>query len=84
MNSEFVHQNARAYAKKLAALTNDRGEQIERACRSLIGRPPGKLEKARLSSFLESYEKTLGNTNEGALEALFRVLVASNEFIYLD
>ncbi|MEE3053286.1 MAG: PSD1 and planctomycete cytochrome C domain-containing protein [Planctomycetota bacterium] len=84
MNSEFVHQNARAYAKKLAALTNDRGEQIERACRSLLGRPPGKLERARLSSFLESYEKTLGNTDESALEALFRVLVASNEFIYLD
>ena len=84
MNSEFVHHNASAYAKKLAALTSDRGEQIERACRSLLGRPPGKLEKARLSSFLESYEKNFGNTDESALEALFRVLVASNEFIYLD
>ena len=69
MNSEMVHEEAGYLAKRLKG---DRAEQIRQAFELVLGRPATAEELARLGAF------------PGGTEALCRMLLNSNEFLYVD
>ena len=72
LNSPQVHR-----AAKLAAASES--VEVTSLYRTVLGRVPTEAEKERATAYLATYEKR----NRG-LEALCRVLFASNAFLYLD
>ena len=86
MNNEFFEQRARTFAARLlepAGLT-DR-ERIERAVRQAWGRPAETAELDDLSRFVASYpsQRTEPEAPAGWV-SLCRLLLASNNFFYID
>ena len=79
MNSPFFHQQAESFAKRLPPLADD-GERINAAFRLLFQRVPTGTEAAQGKSFAENYP---GNA-EQKWAAYTRVLLASNEFLFVD
>jgi hypothetical protein len=85
MNNAFVHEQARAFAERLAREAADEGARIERAYRLAFGRPPAGEERAAAARHLSEARAIAGGGAEGpAWESLARVLFLSNEFIYVD
>jgi hypothetical protein len=83
MNDPFVHRQA----GRLAA----RAGGVDRLYRLALGRPPSSDEAAKVKGHLESYVARLAALGvpeaqrpAKALASLARVLLASNEFLYLD
>ena len=76
MNSELVHQAA----SNIAATRPDSfvSEVIHHLYKKLLNRQATSGELSRAKVFLESY------TKDGAWAAFVRVILASNEFLYLD
>ncbi len=69
MNSEMVHEEAGYLAKRLKG---DRSAQIRQAFELVLGRTATSDEVAKLGAF------------PGEVEALCRILLSSNEFLYVD
>ncbi|MBY0504610.1 MAG: PSD1 and planctomycete cytochrome C domain-containing protein [Bryobacteraceae bacterium] len=69
MNSEMVHEEASHLAKRL---TGDRPSQISQAFALILGRAATGDEVAKLSGY------------SGGLEGICRILLNSNEFLYVD
>jgi cytochrome c553 len=87
LNDPFVHARAESLARRLAPLPT--GERLDRACQLLFGRPAASADQERASRFLQGYRAELSGTPEGqrdqaAWAALLRVLMSSNEFVYLN
>jgi hypothetical protein len=72
LNDPFVHKCADSLARRLNGLGTD--EKLDRACRLLYGRPAGEADRRAAARFLAT----------GDWPAWLRVMLASNEFIYLD
>jgi len=70
MNGDMVHEEAKQLARRLEG--GDRAGQIRRAFELVLNRTASAAEVERFSRF------------EGSLEALCRVLLNSNEFLYID
>ena len=70
MNGDLVHQEAKQLARKLEG--GDRASQVRRAFEVMLNRGARADEIEKFSRF------------EGSLEALCRVLLNSNEFLYID
>lgn len=87
MNSDFIQDNAQSFARKLLSLGENTEERIKSAFQMALARSPDVSEIKELSGFLESYQSKLEENPEKELRSwtsLCRVLLASNEFIYID
>lgn len=73
MNDQFLHTSAEKLAEKLATVPTDR-EKIDLAYRTLFGHPPTDDQVADAIDFLR----------DGTWAALCRVMLSSNEFLFVD
>jgi hypothetical protein len=79
-DSDFVNTEAKFFADRVRKESSpDQGEQIERAFLIAFGRVPADAEKAKIRAFLG----TIPSKEEGLI-GLCRVLLNSNEFLYVD
>jgi hypothetical protein len=93
LNSPFVREQASAFADDLArrpALADDTA-RLRRAYARALGRSPTPAETARASAFLTRADALLARAEPDAAkrrarvwQALCQVLLASNEFVYVD
>jgi hypothetical protein len=82
-NGDFVNQQARHFAERLARETgDDPGRQIERAYMLALCRPPSAEELTLMQDFLRREREDHGERR--ALEQLCRVVFNLNEFAYVD
>ncbi len=86
MNSKFVSEQADAVAKSVltdAAL--DPKAKVERVFLRVLNRTPSAAEVDNALSYAASFRQRFPKTNEAdAWQSMTRVLLASNEFIYVD
>jgi hypothetical protein len=73
MNDAFLHASAEKLATNLASLPTDR-EKIDLAYRTLFGHPPSDDQVADAIDFLR----------DASWSALCRVMLSSNEFLFVD
>jgi hypothetical protein len=77
MNSELMHASSKALAELvISKATKHRPAWM---IKHVLGRDPTKDETARGNAFVEKY-----GDEKGALAAFARVLLSSNEFLYMD
>ena len=79
MNSPFFHQQATGFANRLLLLADDR-ERIQAAFQLLFQRVATGADVSQANAFLEKHP---GNTDE-KWAAYARILLASNEFLFVD
>ena len=82
MNSRFLDEGARAFAQRLLDRAADDTERIELAYRWALARAPLAEERRRMEAFVSSYPQQ--GEKLAAWQGLCRVLMASNEFHYVD
>jgi hypothetical protein len=85
MNDPFIHARSESLAGKLQALPDDR-QRLDRACMLMFGRVSSKNEQDALERFRTAYAVTLpsGSAAQPSWSAWLRIMLGSNEFIYLD
>ena len=77
MNSELMHASSKALAELvISKATNNRPAWM---IEHVLGRDPTKDESDRGNTFVENY-----GDEKGALAAFARVLLSSNEFLYME
>jgi hypothetical protein len=91
MNDPLVHELSLALARRLLAERSDDAERLKLLYELSLARPPDDDENRSGGEFLARYTLALQAANTPpdqqsplAWAALARVLVTSNEFIYLD
>ena len=87
MNSEFVHEQSRAFAQQLAAHKVEEEDRIRLAFLMTTGRIPSEQQIQNAQTFLNAYANQLGETSPTLVEAwsaLARTLFSSNAFLYID
>jgi len=91
MNNAFVHEQSRKVAQRLARERSDMPGRVRLAYRLLLGREPEDAELETALAYLAEYREKFKTTTtrpvdgrETALASLARVLLASNEFNYID
>jgi len=78
MNGKLVTESTRAMAVALQAEPTD-ANRLSRAYHLTLGRPPRPDERTAWRSFLEGFDEPLS-----AWQSVCRVLVSSNEFVYIE
>jgi Protein of unknown function (DUF1553)/Protein of unknown function (DUF1549)/Planctomycete cytochrome C len=91
MNGELVHETAGTWAKRLIASQPNDQRRIESAYRTALGRAASKEELARAAQYIADARRVLqttgvasGEQGSEALASYLRVLLASNEFLFVD
>ncbi|MBL9124224.1 MAG: DUF1553 domain-containing protein [Planctomycetaceae bacterium] len=90
MNSEIVNeQSSRLAAQLLAGHANDPAARVGELYGMTLGRAPQQAETARALSFVGRYQASLESGDAPAREAsawqaLCRVILSSNEFLYVE
>jgi hypothetical protein len=90
MNNPFVHEQAAALATRLEREATDPLERIDRAWELSWGRRPTDRERQRACRYLEQFaaESTITDTGgiarRAAWSSLARILLAANEFLYVE
>jgi mono/diheme cytochrome c family protein len=91
LNSPFVLEQAKAFAKRLLAAPGDDATRIQLAIEAAHCRRPTDEETAELLAFLGRYQSTLAtlpnpsaDPRSGAWSGLARVLLTGNAFLYVD
>jgi len=91
LNDPFVHEQAQGLAGRLLAERSDEVSRIEHAFVLTLGRPPSDEERQTAAAFLAQSRQQLaatgvsdGERERQAYEALARVIVRINEFLYVD
>ncbi|NQV28079.1 MAG: DUF1549 domain-containing protein [Rhodopirellula sp.] len=79
MNAPFFHDQAASFAKRVTQLTDDRG-RVGLAFRLLYQRQPTPFESDQAVRFLNQYP----GSPEEKWSGYARVLLAANEFLFLD
>ena len=85
MNSAFVAERSRSLAEKLLRSETEDATRIGRAWFTVLGRKPSTEETTGGLNYVRSYPAKT-STDEARLDAwasLCRVLIASNDFIYV-
>jgi hypothetical protein len=82
MNDPFVHAQAKKLAARLTAEKTDDAGRIERAWQLAFGRAPSALERRGAEEFLGKLRAKASETE--AWESYARVILRTNEFIYVD
>src|SRR5262249_11908162 len=91
LNNSWLGEQARGMATRLIAEASDSRTRIQLACRMAWGREAAADESERMMDFLEKARQELSQTGCTANElelaswtSYARVLLRSNEFVYLD
>ncbi len=91
MNDPFIHAKSEALARRLLATGSNDVERIGSAAILLFGGPSDTARTTAAIEFLEEYRRkavAAGTAAEqatlAAWSAYARVLLASNEFLYID
>jgi hypothetical protein len=91
MNNAFMQEQARAFAQRLIALSPDAQQRIDAAHRLAWSRPASTYECERGIQYVDAYRAQLATSAvpgpQQELEAwtsYARILLAANEFVYLD
>jgi hypothetical protein len=91
MNSELVHETAGAWAKHLTEKHSNEEARVENAYRVAFGRRATAEEVTGASQYLSGARKTLQESGvpaaereSQALASYLRVLLGSNEFLFID
>ncbi len=90
MNSDFIRDNARSLANRLISEAASDRQRVIHGFELTYARGPTPVELENMIGYLAEYRKKLGN--EGTAEqrelrawtSFGRILLASNEFIYVD
>ena len=90
-NNPFVHEQAAGFADRLIASSCNDRTRIERADEPAWGRPPRPMKSSGHSSILSDCKQTLAaaqvsnrETERLAWLSLAKVMLASNEFLYVN
>ena len=86
MNDPFIHARAEKFAGRILQSASDERARLDSASRQLFGRPASAEEHAEAGDFLRSYaaEQPADKQSQLAWTAYARVLLGSNELLYLD
>jgi len=92
LNSEFVFQISQALAKQILAEDADVHSHLQSLFERVYGREATSAELTQLHGFLEDVQRELGSSSGPAAEAnrlqawacVVQVLIASNEFVYIQ
>lgn len=85
LNGEFVNEQAKLLAQRVARENGDLKQQITRAYRLTLGREPSTDELTQSMKFVQQRQASDNKTDsDGALAALCLVLYNLNEFFYVD
>ncbi|VTR95169.1 secreted protein containing duf1549 : Uncharacterized protein OS=Pirellula staleyi (strain ATCC 27377 / DSM 6068 / ICPB 4128) GN=Psta_3103 PE=4 SV=1: PSCyt1: PSCyt2: PSD1 [Gemmata massiliana] len=88
LNSALADQAAEAFAKAVLAVRSTDAGRVHEAYRRVYGRPPTDREEARVLAYLQKSEEASGPAAEGSQlrvwRGLCRVLLASNEFVFVE
>ncbi|BDC53017.1 hypothetical protein F183_A53320 [Bryobacterales bacterium F-183] len=85
MNSEFVEDRAKALAKQAAEKANSDADRMRTLYVRILGREASGAEVDDALSYLNKFrDKFPKRTADDAWMSLSRILLASNEYIYLD
>jgi hypothetical protein len=91
MNNPFVEAQASALARRLAREEGDPERRVQLAWEKAWGRPPLPSDIDRARRYLESYSNalaTMGTSTQkielDAWTSLAKILLTSNEFLYVD
>jgi len=91
MNDPLVHDRARDLAGRVSAAAGDDAGRIDRAYRLALGRPATAEEIADGRAYLADAQPALADAGlppdgrpRAALDSLMRVLLSSNEFLFVD
>lgn len=89
MNSDFVQQNAEALASRVLEQGEDIAGRLEHVFQWVYARPPADEEASGLSAYVK--ERMTGDKGGDETQAerkawtsLCRILLASNEFVYVE
>jgi cytochrome c553 len=90
-NNQMVHEQAAGFAGRLIADEGDLKARLRRAYLTVYARAPSDAEEARALEFLKQYEQSLvgegvaaDSCEQESWSALARILIASNELMYVD
>lgn len=90
MNSDFMRDNARSFAASLIEHSESMDERINAAFERAYARPPAASELTELRKYVADYRRKLGSEGSQTDRELQtwtsfgRILLAANEFIYVD
>ena len=89
LNDPFFHSCAEAFARQVAAAADRDTQRLDLACQVAFQRSATAAEQERSGKFLADAQQQLTDVPEAdrklaAWVALSRVLLGSNEFLYLD
>jgi hypothetical protein len=90
VNSPFIHEQAKNFAKRIAAESGDDRARILWAFETACGQIPEKGVVEDVVTFVAEYRKKLAGKNSNrdqdlaAWSALARVLLTSNAFLFVD
>ncbi len=91
MNDPFAHEQAAAWAKRLEAVSVGDAARIDRAYREAFARPATRREVALGEQFLDACRSALADAGvpaedraRAAWASYARVLMSSNEFVFMD
>ncbi len=84
MNDPFAHERANRLAMHLTDIAPDESQRIALAFLTLYGRPPEPEETALFTTYLAQLREKKNLPPDQAWASLARVLLAANEFLYLD
>ena len=90
MNSAFMGDNATALAKRLLAGDAPLKQRLELAYELAYARLPDEQELTRAKTYLDTYQAKLSPSNGAgqkrlrAWASLSKIILSSNEFIYVD
>jgi hypothetical protein len=87
MNNPFVHERAARFTQRLAEMTTEESQRVERAFQWLYSRPPEPEERYLAEEYLAQVRSQLAAKelpSELVWTSLARALLGANEFLYLD
>jgi len=84
LNGEFMSEQARALAGRIAGDGTDRERRVAEALEVVLARPPREAEIARGVGLIEELEREEGFEPSAAFAAYSLLLLNLNEFAYLD
>ncbi|HYI96300.1 MAG TPA: DUF1553 domain-containing protein, partial [Bryobacteraceae bacterium] len=86
MNSQFVVDRSRGFAKRLLANSDSTdSDRVRLAYEMALGRQPDNTELDSALTYVAGLQQRLGETDPTAAWSSFcHVLVAANEFLYLE
>lgn len=83
LNSDLVHEQTLLLADRLLAMNANSADRLTQAYRWILQREPTSVELRQAEEFIRRASQT-GDEARDAWQSLCRVLVASNEFSYIE